>query len=52
MKEMGESVEVSGCGMGMVSARVFCTRTIERSFDVSNVILGPFFVWQANGLRV
>ena len=32
--------------------RVFCARTIEHTFDASNVILGPFFVWQANGLCV
>jgi hypothetical protein len=32
--------------------RVFCTSTIEHAFDTGNVILGPFFVWQANGLCV
>jgi hypothetical protein len=32
--------------------RVFCTRTIEHAFDASNIVLGPLFVWQVNGLRV
>ena len=32
--------------------RVFCTRTIERALDASNVVLGPLFVRQANGLHM
>ena len=32
--------------------RVFCTRTVEHALDTSNVVLGPLFVGQANGLHV
>lgn len=31
---------------------VFCTRTVEHALDASDVVLGPLFVRQANGLHV
>ena len=32
--------------------RVFCASTVEHALDASNVVLGPLFVREADGLRV
>jgi hypothetical protein len=32
--------------------RMFGPRTVEHALDASNVVLGPLFVWEANGLGV